>query len=52
MTVLDYIRRNGIIAIIRADSGEDLVRVVEAVAEGGIRCIEVTMTTPGALRCL
>lgn len=52
MTVLDYIRRHGIIAIIRADSGEDLVRVVEAVAEGGIRCIEVTMTTPGALRCL
>ena len=52
MTVLEYIRRHGIIAIIRADSGEDLVRVVEAVAEGGIRCIEVTMTTPGALRCL
>ena len=52
MTVIDYIRRHGIIAIIRADSGEDLVRVVEAVAEGGIRCIEVTMTTPGALRCL
>lgn len=52
MMVLDYIRRHGIIAIIRADSGEDLVRVVEAVAEGGIRCIEVTMTTPGALRCL
>jgi 2-dehydro-3-deoxyphosphogluconate aldolase/(4S)-4-hydroxy-2-oxoglutarate aldolase len=29
-----------------------LVRVVEAVAAGGVHCIEVTMTTPGALQCI
>ncbi|MCC6143339.1 MAG: bifunctional 4-hydroxy-2-oxoglutarate aldolase/2-dehydro-3-deoxy-phosphogluconate aldolase, partial [Candidatus Hydrogenedentes bacterium] len=39
--------------IVRVDSGgEDLVRVVEAVAAGGVHCIEVTMTTPGALDCI
>ena len=47
-----YIREHGIIAIVRADSSEGLVHVVQAIAEGGVRCIEVTMTTPGALQCL
>jgi 2-dehydro-3-deoxyphosphogluconate aldolase/(4S)-4-hydroxy-2-oxoglutarate aldolase len=47
-----FLREQGIVAIVRADSSEGLVRVVEAVAAGGVRCIEVTMTTPGALDCL
>lgn len=47
-----FIREHGIVAIVRADSSEGLVRVVEAIAKGGVRCIEVTMTTPGALDCL
>jgi len=50
---LQYIVDKCIIAVVRADTGgDDLVRIVEAVAEGGVHCIEVTMTTPGALRCL
>ena len=48
-TLLD----SGIVAIIRADSGGDeLIRVVEAIGKGGIRCIEVSMTTPGTLACI
>lgn len=50
--ITQYLLKHGIIAIIRADSSEGLVRVVEAVAAGGVRCIEVTMTTPGALGCI
>ncbi|NUM55234.1 MAG: bifunctional 4-hydroxy-2-oxoglutarate aldolase/2-dehydro-3-deoxy-phosphogluconate aldolase [Candidatus Hydrogenedentes bacterium] len=50
---IEYIKRHCIVAVVRADSGgEDLVRIVEAVAEGGVRCIELTMTTPGALPAL
>jgi len=50
---INYLTGHGIVAIVRADGGgDDLVRVVEAVAEGGVRCIEVTMTTPGALQCI
>lgn len=49
---IEYMKHKCIIAVVRADSGEDLVRVVEAVAEGGVHCIEVTMTTPGALDCV
>lgn len=51
-SIVNYLLEHGIVAIVRADSGDDLVRVVEAVAEGGVRCIEVTMTTPGALECI
>ena len=50
---LDYIQKHCIVAVVRADAGgEGLVRVVEAVAEGGVRCIEITMTTPGALQAI
>lgn len=49
---IQYLLDKCIIAIVRANSGDDLVRVVEAVAEGGVCCVEVTMTTPGALACI
>lgn len=50
---ISYVLDKCIIAVVRADSGgDDLVRVVEAVAAGGVHCIEVTMTTPGALACI
>ena len=50
---INYILDKCIVAVVRADTGgDDLVRVVEAVAEGGVHCIEVTMTTPGALECI
>ncbi len=50
--IVNYLTRHGIVAIVRADGGDGLARVVEAVMEGGVRCIEVTMTTPGALQCI
>lgn len=51
-TAIQYLLDNYIVAIIRADSGQDLVQTVKAVASGGVRCIEMTMTTPGALQAL
>lgn len=50
--VLDGMLETGVVAIVRLDSSENLVRVAEAIAEGGVRHIEFTMTTPGALRTL
>ncbi len=46
---LDLIRDSGIIAILRADSPARLIAVADALRRGGVRAIEVTMTTPGAL---
>ena len=42
----------GIIAIIRADSSESLLRAAEALLAGGVTAMEVTMTTPNALQVI
>ena len=39
----------GIIAVVRADSSEQLLEVARALLDGGVDCIEITMTTPDAL---
>lgn len=49
-TVIDEIKNNQIVAIIRADSTETLEHTVESLYKGGVRIVEVTMNTPGALK--
>ncbi len=52
MTRLDNLQRvldSGLVAIIRAPNGDQLVEVAEALLEGGIDVIEVTFTVPGVL---
>lgn len=39
----------GIVAVIRATSKEEGVKIVDAVTKGGINAIEITMTVPGAI---
>lgn len=39
----------GVVAILRSSSSEHFVKASEALIEGGINAIEVTLTTPGAL---
>jgi 2-dehydro-3-deoxyphosphogluconate aldolase/(4S)-4-hydroxy-2-oxoglutarate aldolase len=46
---LQRVLERGIVAIIRAPSGEQLVDVAEALLAGGIDVIEVTFTVPGVL---
>jgi 2-dehydro-3-deoxyphosphogluconate aldolase/(4S)-4-hydroxy-2-oxoglutarate aldolase len=55
MTKSEIIQRlldPGIIAIIRADSSEQLVEAAEALVAGGVTAMEVTMTTPNALEVI
>jgi len=47
--ILQRLLDPGIIAIIRADSSEQLVEAAEALLAGGVTAMEVTMTTPDAL---
>ncbi len=42
----------GITAVIRAKSSAYLIEVADAIKAGGVDCIEVTMTTPDALRVI
>jgi 2-dehydro-3-deoxyphosphogluconate aldolase/(4S)-4-hydroxy-2-oxoglutarate aldolase len=49
---LQLIRETGIIAIIRAKRSDQLVAAADAINHGGVRIIEVTMNTPGALNVI
>jgi 2-dehydro-3-deoxyphosphogluconate aldolase/(4S)-4-hydroxy-2-oxoglutarate aldolase len=49
---LDVIRKTGVIAIMRAQSSGQLLDAAKAILAGGVRVIEVTMTTPGALQVI
>lgn len=46
---LETILETGVVAIMRAKSADQLLEAAEAVLAGGVKAIEVTMTTPGAL---
>jgi 2-dehydro-3-deoxyphosphogluconate aldolase/(4S)-4-hydroxy-2-oxoglutarate aldolase len=46
--VLDAVERAGIVAVIRIKEPERLKAVVDAISEGGVRVLEVTMTVPNA----
>jgi 2-dehydro-3-deoxyphosphogluconate aldolase/(4S)-4-hydroxy-2-oxoglutarate aldolase len=46
---LDFIYEKGVVAIMRANSSEQLLAAADAVKAGGVNAIEVTMTTPGAI---
>ena len=49
LTTLSQLIDTGVIAVIRADSGDQLVNVCRALSAGGVQACEITMTTPGAL---
>ena len=50
--ILDRILNPGIVAIIRADSSDQLLDAAAALYEGGVTSMEVTMTTPNALQVI
>src|SRR5262249_5290973 len=47
--VMLRIKEIGIIPVVRAESSEIALRAVEAIAEGGVPIVEITMTVPGAI---
>jgi 2-dehydro-3-deoxyphosphogluconate aldolase/(4S)-4-hydroxy-2-oxoglutarate aldolase len=49
---LSRVLDRGIVAVIRADRGDLLVDVAEALLAGGVDVMEVTFTVPGAARVL
>lgn len=52
MTGSDTLRQildDGIVAIVRSPHAQQLIGVARALAEGGVRAIEITMTVPNAL---
>lgn len=46
--IIDY----GVVAVIRMKDTDRLLKVIEAVRGGGVKCIEITMTVPGAVEII
>lgn len=50
--ILQRILDSGAVAVIRMADSQKLLKVAEAIHKGGISAIEITMTTPNALRVI
>lgn len=50
--VIQLIKDTGIIPVVRVSSSSDAMRAVDAIKEGGISVLEITMTVPGAIRVI
>ena len=49
LTVTGKLIDSGLVAVIRLNSGAKLPGIIEALCQGGVNALEITMTTPGAL---
>jgi len=47
--VIKQIRDIGIIPVVRATSADEAMRAIDAIREGGVSVLEITMTVPGAV---
>lgn len=47
--VLETIRNVGVIPVVRAQSADEAMLAIDAIREGGIPILEITMTVPGAV---
>jgi 2-dehydro-3-deoxyphosphogluconate aldolase / (4S)-4-hydroxy-2-oxoglutarate aldolase len=50
--VLTRIIDSGVVAVIRMKDTNRLLKVIEAVRDGGVKSIEITMTVPGAIEII
>jgi 2-dehydro-3-deoxyphosphogluconate aldolase / (4S)-4-hydroxy-2-oxoglutarate aldolase len=50
--VVSRIIETGVVAVIRMKDTNRLLRVIEAVRQGGVKSIEITMTVPGAVEII
>lgn len=52
LRVLQQLAEAGVVAVLRADSPEEVVEMSRRAIKGGIKAIEITMTVPFALRAI
>jgi len=50
--ILTHLLEARVLGIIRVDYAKGLVKTAQALQKGGLTCVEITMTTPGALRVI
>jgi 2-dehydro-3-deoxyphosphogluconate aldolase/(4S)-4-hydroxy-2-oxoglutarate aldolase len=50
--VIKQIRDFGVIPVVRAATADEAMRAIDAIREGGISVLEITMTVPGAIELI
>jgi 2-dehydro-3-deoxyphosphogluconate aldolase/(4S)-4-hydroxy-2-oxoglutarate aldolase len=50
--VIQTIRDIGVIPVVRATTADEAMRAIDAIREGGISVLEITMTVPGAVKLI
>ncbi|MFL6373726.1 MAG: bifunctional 4-hydroxy-2-oxoglutarate aldolase/2-dehydro-3-deoxy-phosphogluconate aldolase [Pyrinomonadaceae bacterium] len=50
--IIRQIEEIGIVPVVRARSSDEAMQAIEAIREGGINVLEITMTVPGAVRVI
>jgi 2-dehydro-3-deoxyphosphogluconate aldolase/(4S)-4-hydroxy-2-oxoglutarate aldolase len=50
--VIQTIKDVGVIPVVRATSADEAMRAIDAIREGGIPVLEITMTVPGAVKLI
>src|SRR5882762_1203954 len=50
--VIQQIKETGIVPVVRAGSADEAMRAIDAIREGGINVLEITMTVPGATKVI
>jgi 2-dehydro-3-deoxyphosphogluconate aldolase / (4S)-4-hydroxy-2-oxoglutarate aldolase len=50
--VLRRVKEVGVLPVVRASSAEEAMQVIDAIKEGGIPVLEITMTVPRAIRVM
>ena len=51
-SILQQIREIGVVPVLRGDNEDQVVRMAEAIAAGGVTSLEITMTVPNAVRVI
>ena len=50
--IIKQIEEIGIVPVVRAASADEAMRAIDAIMEGGINVLEITMTVPGAVKVI
>lgn len=49
---LSTLKAVGVVPVVRAESGEEALKIVDAILAGGVSILEITMTVPGAIQVM
>ena len=50
--IVKQIEELGVVPVVRAASADEAMRAIDAIKEGGINVLEITMTVPGAIKVI